>query len=234
MNDPVNTRRRLVKALGATALIGLLPGAPAFAGGLSPRRQGHDDGGGRPGILPARAEPHGYSLDDLARITAVFNTGDHVSPPPDPVDSTMGSKFQMLYWTPANVAPPNTFQVRTGIILYVPAFYIDDSPPVIGSFPDVQSNAAVLRYLYSKKQLGLQYTVLSIDGQDFPLDERYVSATNTPPLADGGGTHYICQAALVKPLKKGTHQIDVTSLFTGDALGPDPVTFSTSFVVGVH
>jgi hypothetical protein len=34
----------------------------------------------------------------------------------------------------------------------------DDSPPVIGNFPNINDRAAVLRYVYSKKQFGLQYS----------------------------------------------------------------------------
>jgi hypothetical protein len=160
------------------------------------------------------AEPHGYSLEDLAKVTAAFNVSDH-SLPPELVNGSRHSKFQMLFTT-----MDNTFHVRPNTILYVPVLTFDDSPPVIGKFPKIRDREAVLRYVFSAKQVGLQYSILAIDGQDFPLEEKYLVAVKVPPLPDGGGTGYMVSAAFVKPLKKGSHEVVISGSITGDAVGP--------------
>ncbi|SFN42054.1 hypothetical protein [Variovorax sp. OV329] len=208
----------------------------AFAGGSHFLGNPRPDTGGI-GILPARAEPFGYSLEELAKATAAFNVTDHTGPPPPLVDGT--SKFQMLFTTATN-----TFNVSRNTFLYVPVFLSDSSPPVIGTFPNVADRESVLRYVYSHRQLGLKYSVITIDGHDFNLDERYVVAVKVPPLPDGGGTGYLTSAAVVRPLKRGTHVIEVSASVTGDALPPwcvaiggycpEGVTFSIQFTVNVQ
>jgi hypothetical protein len=76
-------------------------------------------------VLPPRAKPHGISLAEMAKLTAVFNTGDHSGTPP-------ASPIQILYTSATN---NNTFDVSTGTILYVPVIFFDDSPPIAGDFP---------------------------------------------------------------------------------------------------
>jgi hypothetical protein len=190
----------------------------ALAGGANQLRNASAAAEGGAGILPARAQPHGYSLEDLAKITAAFNVtvdvmGNHPLPPPAEVNGSNG--IQMLFTTATN-----TFNVGRNTFLYVPVLTPDDSPPVIGTFPNFADREAVLRYVFSSTQLGLQYSVITIDGQAFPLDERYVVAVRVPPLPDGGGTRYLASAAVIKPLKRGQHVVEISGSVTGDAVYP--------------
>ncbi|MDM0075646.1 hypothetical protein QTH90_14680 [Variovorax sp. J2P1-59] len=236
MNTYSSLRRHWRSAL-LVMLVGALHGLlPAMAGNMDQFRNAKPDFGGS-GVLPARAEPFGYSLEDLARITAAFNVTDHSGPPPALVDGS--SKFQMLFGTSTN-----TFNVTRNTILYVPVFLSDNSPPVIGTFPNVSDRESVLRYVFSHRQLGLKFSTITIDGHDFPLDERYIVAVKVPPLPDGGGTGYLTSAAFVRPLKRGQHVIEISASVTGDALPPwcdvlgnpcpDGVTFTIQYFVNVR
>ena len=119
----------------------------------------HDrDQGGQ--VLPGPAKPRGYSLSDMAKATAFFNTGSH--------DLTFypDTPFQILFippGTPDNMSPV-PFDVGQGTMLYVPIFYADDSPPVTGDFPDVHFRQEVLRYVYSPTELGTIYIKIVVDG----------------------------------------------------------------------
>ena len=210
---------------------------PVAAGDGEQYRHAQESGRHRNAVLPARAEPHGYSLADLNRITAAFNVTDHSGAPPALVDGSDDAKFQMLFTTASNA-----FRVKRNKILYVPVLFSDDSPPVIGQFPNVKNREAVLRYIYGKPQVGLQYSIITIDGKQYPLDERYIAAAKVAPLPDGGGTGAIVSAAFVGPLAKGHHVVEISSSSTGDALAPwcaivtfctDNLTFSLAYSVDV-
>src|SRR5437660_1438089 len=71
-------------------------------------------GGGN--VLPGPAKPRGYSLSDMARATAFFNTGPHT---PDNYPKT---PFQILF-SRDNL----TFVVSPGIMFYVPVLFSDDT-----------------------------------------------------------------------------------------------------------
>lgn len=201
----------------STALISiasaLLNAWPALAGPLPQAGQGQEESVRTVGVLPPQARPHGYTLADIARLTAAFNVTTHSGPVPVEVDGS--GKVQMLYTTSTN-----TFHVGQGTFLYVPILTPDDSPPVVGTFPHVGDRNAVVTYVYSPQQLGLQYAIITIDGQAFSLDERYIAALSVPPLPDGGGTGYLAIAAFVKPLKRGTHTIEISARVAGEALPP--------------
>ena len=113
----------------ATAL--LISVAPSYGGILNSTtliNAAHNEdhlGGGN--VLSAHAQPHGYSLADMAKLTSNFNETDHSGPFPDVVN---GKPFQGLFSTAIN-----TFDVNVGTMLYVPILFNDDSPPVIGNFP---------------------------------------------------------------------------------------------------
>ena len=99
------------------------------------------DGGGN--VMPASARPLGYSLTAIAADTSHFNTG------PRTADTLPDVPFQLLY-VPFNSPLPtqNTFTVSQGTHFYVPVFFADDSPPVIGDFPgDVSDRQADADYL---------------------------------------------------------------------------------------
>jgi hypothetical protein len=212
--------------------------APAYAGignehERNEHKPTHDSGGS---VLPAEAEPKGYSLSDMARVTAAFNVttdqnGNHNGTPPEVVNGTL---FQELYTTPTN-----TFDVRGGTMLYVPVVQITDSPPVIGNFPNVRDRKALVRYFYSHRQVGTVYTRITVDGKVTELDKDYLVGVNTRPLPDGGGTQYMNVAAFLTPLKKGQHTVEISFRAEGDALCeaiggcPPPYQFSTVYTVKV-
>jgi hypothetical protein len=162
-------------------------------------------------VLPPDAEPHGYSLTDMAAATAVFNTGGVRSPqtlPPTP--------FQILY-TPTN-GPQLPFDVSQGTTFYLPLLYSDDSPPVVGDFPKVNNQEKVEHYCFGQKEIGIVYADIVIDGVSTLLGEDYAVGVTTPPLPDGGGRHYITVAAFLSPMSKGHHTVVFRFLATGKAL----------------
>jgi|SRR5271166_2737242 len=95
-------------------------------------------GGGN--VLPATANPKGYSLSEMAKATSFFNTGGQTYP---------DTPFQILYVWKDNL----TFTVSPGTMLYVPVLYSDSTEPVIGNFPtDVNIRDQVLNYFFSQDQ----------------------------------------------------------------------------------
>jgi hypothetical protein len=80
--------------------------------------------GGGGNVLAPSAKPHGYTLADLALATALFNTsGNNLSYYPN-------TPFQVLF-----VSATNEFFVAPGTPFYMPVFFADDSPPIVGTFP---------------------------------------------------------------------------------------------------
>jgi hypothetical protein len=138
----------------------------------------------------------------MAKATAVFNSGVNgfrtAGNEPD-------TPFQILFVDA--VTANTTYIVKTGTMLYVPVTFIDDSPPIIGNFPDVSNKKAVDFYVFDPSQIGTRTLEIEVDGQVTELDAGYVAAVTTPPLLDGGGTHYIVAAAFLTPLTKGTHHV---------------------------
>jgi len=163
-------------------------------------------------VLPPDAEPYGYSLTDMAAATAAFNAGVR-SPktlPPTP--------FQILY-TPTH-GPQLPFQVSQGTTFYLPLLFIDDSPPIVGDFPNVNNQEKVESYCFSQNEIGIVYAEIMIDGVPTLLGEDYAVGVTTPPLPDGGGRHYIPVAAFLSPMSKGHHTVTFRFLATGKALAP--------------
>lgn len=154
-------------------------------------------------VMAPTATANGWSLTDMARATAYFNTGDHSGVPPD-------TPFQMLYST-----PDMRFFVTTATTLYVPVWWSDDAPPVIGEFPDVNDPAAVADYWFNWDQLGAESLTITVDGVTTALGPGYAAAIETP-LADGG-TRYTVVAAFLAPLEPGTHEVVIHGRLTGDA-----------------
>ena len=184
-------------------------------------------------VLPALAKPLGTSLTDAASITAAFNTTDHCGEPPD-------LPMQMLY--PCG-SGPHLFEVRQGTYFYVPILYVDNSPPVLGQFPEVSERTALQNYIYSQAQVGVVYAMIEVDGWHYLLTKNYLVGLDVPPLPDGGGTRYATVAAFLKPLAVGTHTIEINALATGKNLIPwcglkdarlackDAIEFTASYTV---
>jgi hypothetical protein len=186
------------------------PVAAGIGGHDGKERGSHDKRSGQ--VIPADARVHGYSLNDMARITAAFNVSDRLGTVPN-------TPFQMLF---SNSTNNNTFSVGQGRVLYVPVLYNDNSLPVIGNFPaNAEKRRALLKYWYSQKEFGAVTTEIVVDGKVRSLGADYVaSASFATPLADGA-TQYATAAAFITPLSPGVHTVEIRFKATGDALRDD-------------
>jgi hypothetical protein len=176
-------------------------------------------GGGN--VMPANAKPHGWSLLDIANAMPYFSaSGNNPALLPD-------TPFQLLY-----ISPTNTFTVKTGTSFFVPVFFVDDSPPILGTFPT--SAADLADYYFAEDQLGVDVAQIIVDGQVTDLGPDYVAGiVNAPGLPDGGGSHYTQLGAFLTPLSKGTHTVTIRIFADGDAwipfggsFGPFEVTYT--------
>lgn len=192
-------------------------------------------GGGN--VLPPTAHPRDYSLFRMAKATAHFNATDR-SGSVVPVPHT---PFRILYTTASN--PSNSFDVKTGDMLYVPILFNDDSLPVIGNFPDVYNRWALLNYFYSQQEFGTVFTKIIVDGRETSLGSDYlVGVKFSQPLPDGA-LNYMTSAAFLTPFKKGRHTVEIAAKATGAAFSapeiivffPDGIfEFSIVYTVNVH
>jgi hypothetical protein len=154
-------------------------------------------------ILAANLEVEGYSLEETALQTAAFNVSLDPSVYPD------GLPFQIL-----NTAGDRSFIVKTGTFFYIPIAWVDDSPPVLGTFP---SNASAAQpYFFAPQQLGGHDFSITIDGIVYSLDGSYLAGpVTTAPLPDGGGTHFLVIAAFMAPLDPGDHVVQLKGALDG-------------------
>ena len=228
-------RRSLVRrapaavAVLAVALIGVVGSGPASAGG-----------GASGGVMPASAQPLGYSRADMTGLLALFTTsGNQPAYYPD-------TPFQILYVDPAlsepfrvvasdltapctSPAPPcglfatqsgpfsNSLTVPAGTRFFVPVDNADDSPPIVGTFPTTNDGAK--RYIFDPLQAGGKDFAVIIDGVSTPLGPAYVAGpVTTPPLLDGGGTHMITIGAFLNPMTPGQHTVRITGGYYGQGI----------------
>lgn len=223
-------RRAFVRALI------LLCATGAALAGVGPQmaEEARTPNPGARAVLPPLARPLGYTLHDMARLTAAFNVTDRTGPLPN-------TPFQILY---SSATAPDPFRVGQGTLLYVPVAYNDDSLPVIGDFPrNVDNRGQLLHYWYSQRQWGSVYVEIVVDGRVYPLGGRYLSGVRfAQPLPDGA-KQYMTPAAFVGPLKPGNHTVEIRLKATGDAFREEPVSayfpegyfeFSTVYRVTVY
>jgi hypothetical protein len=165
-------------------------------------------GGGN--VLPASAKPKGYSLEEIAVATAVYNSGvtsgNPSTPPPPDVP------FQVL------VADAT---VKPGTMLYLPVFFVDDTDSLYPGFPaDITDQALNAAYLdsYIFALYGVTAFIVQVDGQTTVLDDDYICGVTTEPLLDGspGGTQYIVTAAFLTPLTPGNHTVGIGGIIDGE------------------
>lgn len=200
----------LVIALGATAVA--VPAAYA----------GSD-------LFPPNADPAGYSLERMAAEHALF-----VSSGNDPAFYPQ-TPFQVLFASSQHAAPEgdglvvtgdNTFTVDKGTRFYLPVLHVNDSPPVIGTFPSAPGQAAK-QYFFGRSHVGAEPAVITIDGETTTIGRPYLAGpVATPPLFDGGN-HIMTLGAFVKPLKRGTHTVHASGSVSGDEFSQ---TFGLSFL----
>jgi hypothetical protein len=166
-------------------------------------------GGGN--VIPATANPQGYSLYKMAKATSFFNTGGQIYP---------DTPFQILYMWKDNL----TFNVSPGTMLYVPVLYSDSTEPVIGRFPtDVNQRDQVLNYLFAQDQIGNQSMAIVVDDKQTALSPDYLVGVASVKLGDNDGivrpsNRYIVVAAFLTPLNPGTHTVQIQAYSNGKAL----------------
>jgi hypothetical protein len=179
------TRDRIVKVL--VAVLGVFTcTASALAGGGA--------------VLPSAATPNGYSLSDMAAITAAYNVGGG-TPPNVP--------FQVL------TVDGGSTTVNSSTTLYVPVFFADNAPPpTIPPFPTnvTDQNADAI---YLNNLAGVDNFLVQVDGHTTNLDNGYISGVTTAPLADGA-TGYIVSAAFLAPLTPGEHTVGLGGVIDGN------------------
>jgi hypothetical protein len=200
----------------------------ALAGGftlssvLPAAEVGSAQGGGT--VLPATARPYGYSLTDMSQKTAPFNVSGN-----DP-QYYPKTPFQVLY-ADSNESTVETVNggtavtggnnvnfnhVSPGTSFYVPLLTVDDSPPIVGTFPTHASDAA--GYFFGSDQVGAKDTEIIVDGKSTLVGAAYLAGpVKTQPLPDGGGTHIITLGVFLSPMSKGTHTVEIKGEFAGDA-----------------
>ena len=182
-------------------------------------------------VLPPTAQPHGYTLTDMAAAVANFSiSGNDPAYYPD-------TPFQILYRQ--HVQDPtgaNTFHVKPGTYVYVKFFFIDDSAPVIGNFPADAGGAP--NYVFGPDQLGGHDLEVEVDGKVTSLDDAgYVAGPVPTPTSPDGSAHLIQLGAFLSPLSKGTHQIVIRGTFDGDAFVAfvgGPIDFQITYTVVVE
>jgi hypothetical protein len=157
-------------------------------------------------VLPPNLTPFGYTLEDMAEELAYFSTsGNNLAYFPD-------TPFQILF----NSAT-NTFTVKSGTLFFVPVFFIDDSPPIIGSFPENADSAE--EYVFGAEEMGAYNVSITVEGRVTPIGPKYVAGpVFASGLLDGGGSHFIQVGAFLAPLSNGRHTVTIQAGFDGEAL----------------
>ena len=174
----------------------------ALAGGftlssvLPAAEVGSAQGGGT--VLPATARPYGYSLTDMSQKTAPFNVSGN-----DP-QYYPKTPFQVLYAD----SNESTFEsvnggtavtggnnvnfnhVSPGTSFYVPLLTVDDSQPIVGTFPAMQATPQAISSVRIK--LGAKDTEIIVDGKSTLVGAAYLAGpVHKPhPLPDRGGRYH--------------------------------------------
>jgi hypothetical protein len=173
----------------------------------------HAANGGSGNVLPPDATPHGWSLEDMAAAVANFTaSGNDLSYYPD-------TPFQILYRLGSLQDPTghNTFTLEPGTALYIKFFFVDDSPPVYGTFPTDADEAA--HFVFDPDQLGAHDLEIVVDGRVTPIGPEYVPAPVDTPNSPDGSQHLIQVGAFLTPLNKGTHHVTIRGTYDGDLWG---------------
>jgi hypothetical protein len=174
-------------------------------------------------VLPPSAAPNGYTRLEMTRLLAQFSSsGNKIGYYPD-------TPIQVLYADPASeqatqehgglaVTGSNEFTVGDATSFYVPVNNVDDSPPVIGTFPTTRAQAS--SYYFGESEVGGRGSV-TVDGTKVPLGSAYVAGpVTTKPLQDGGGTHMMTLGAFIAPLSPGVHVVSIDGGFFGKEIKP--------------
>jgi hypothetical protein len=178
------------------------------------------------GVLPASATPDSMTLDDMASQLSLFTTSNNETKyyPETPIqilfdDRSTDEVTMTGTGSQQHVAATgsNHFDaVPEGTTFYVPVWSFDDSPPIVGEWP--KDAASAQKYLFDPAQVGGTYAI-EVDGASVSLDASYVAGpVATPPLLDGGGSHFIVIGAFVGPLAPGDHVVVMKGKTDGAAI----------------
>jgi hypothetical protein len=77
---------------------------------------------------------------------------------------------------------------------------------------------ALLEYWYSQKEFGAVYTNVTVDGRTTSLGPDYLVGVKFGTALPDGAKQYMTVAAVLSPLPKGEHTVEISSLATGDAI----------------
>jgi hypothetical protein len=157
-------------------------------------------------LLRADQSVGGHSLTDAALITAQFNASL------DPGRYPTGLPYQIL-----NTSGDRTFTVVSNTYFYIPIAFVDDSPPILGDFPNSPDEAKL--YFFDPAQVGAHDSFIDVDGTRYAIGPAYLAGpVTTEPLPTGGGTHYMVLAAFMHPLPPGIHLVSMGATFDGAAI----------------
>ena len=161
-------------------------------------------------VLPPWATPWGYSLWDMAVLTAVYNTGE------------ADGLTEPLPRVPFHVLVADA-TLKPDTMLYLPVFYADDSgSPTTPPFPkDLSNQEEDSNYLLDMADedtgADIESFFVQVDSNTpTNLDDEYVVGVRTALLPDGtpAGHHYIVSAAFITPLKPGKHTVGIGGIST--------------------
>jgi hypothetical protein len=108
------------------------------------------------------------------------------------------------------------FHGRSGHDALRQVFFIDDSPPVVGDWPEDKDDAA--DYIFGRDQLGGHDLEVEVDGNVTSLDESgYIGGPVPTPDSPDRSDHMIQIGAFLTPLAKGAHSVTIRGVFDGDA-----------------
>jgi hypothetical protein len=186
-------------------------------------------GGGN--VQPPNAKPYGYSLEEMAKLMALFNTSGNnpLYYPKTPFQILFGNPNITTFTSKACPQPPggtgalvtggNTFVVSPGTPFFVPLFSFDDSPPIVGVFPTQKSQVA--DYVFGPAGFGARNTKILVDDDSTPVGPEFLAGPveqTTPPLLDGGGTHIIQLGVFLPPMSVGTHVVTIEGEIASTAI----------------
>ncbi len=180
------------------------------------------------GVLPPDAQPLGYSLRDMARKGAAFvaHANDLDYYPHTRLQILYSNEFEPVF-EPTGCEEPftppcgvtfvggNSFTVPQGTQFYVPVQSVDDSAPVIGTFPGRDGAAD---YFFDPSQVGGEDYRVVVDGEATELGPEYLAGPiGVNRLYDGGGVNKIITlAAFVDALPVGTHSVHIEGQLAGE------------------
>jgi hypothetical protein len=184
-------------------------------------------GGGA--VLPPNAQPHNFTLDDMARLLALFDTSGNNPQyyPNTPIQILFADRSKSSF---TEVTCPNSlsgfletggnsFVISPQSLYFVPLFSVDDSPPVLGVFPIQESESE--DYFFGPTEYGGEGFEIIVDGKSTPVGPAFLAGpVETPPLLDGGGTHLIQLGVFLAPLSLGTHTVTIQGQVAGSGVFP--------------